>query len=231
MHILITSAACPLAQALANALKDEHQVRLTERVFVETEREFAQCALGHDAATNLLVRGMDAIVHVAEPLPHENENEQIDYLTRCTYNLLHAASQEGVPRVVFLSTLDVMTRYDENLTVGERWRPLPTTEPRALSKHLGEFTCREFAREHKINVVVLRLGKVVKADDVKDQPFDPMWVDESDVAHAVSCALSAKTWRWSIFHIQHDSPRARFSVAHAKRALGYSPQVNFQEGL
>ncbi len=228
MHILITSAACPLAQALAAALSSEHQVRLTERVFVETEHEFAQCALGHDAATNLLVRGMDAIVHVAEPLPHENENEQIDYLTRCTYNLLYAAAQEGVPRAVFLSTLDVMARYDENLTVGERWRPLPTCEARALSKHLGEFTCREFAREHKISVIVLRLGKIVKADEVKDQPFDPMWVDERDVAHAVSCALSAKTWRWSIFHIQHDSPRARFSVAYAKRALGYSPQVNFQ---
>lgn len=228
MNLLITSAACPLAQALANALKDEHQIRLTERVFVETEHEFAQCALGHDAATNLLVRGMDAIVHVAEPLPHEDENAQMDYLTRCTYNLLWAASQEGVPRVVFLSTLEVMARYDANFAVGEGWRPLPTTEARVLSKHLGEFTCREFAREHRINVIVLRLGKVVRADDVKDQPFDPMWVDESDVAHAVSCALSAPTGRWSIFHIQHDSPRARFPVAHAKRVLGYHPQVNFQ---
>lgn len=227
MNILITSAACPLAQALANALKDEHRVRLTERVLVETDHEFAQCALGHDAATNLLVRGMDAIVHVAEPLPHENENEQIDDLTRCTYNLLYAASQEGVPRAVFLSTLEVMARYDANLIVGEHWRPLPTTEPRVLSKHLGEFTCREFAREHKISIVVLRLGKVVKADDVKDQPFDPLWVDERDVAHAVSCALTANTGTWSIFHIQHDSPRARFSVAHAKRVLGYSPQVNW----
>jgi nucleoside-diphosphate-sugar epimerase len=228
MNILLTSAACPLAQAMAAGLSGEHQVRLTERVFVETDHEFAQCALGHDAATNLLVRGMDAIVHVAEPLPHENENEQIDYLTRCTYNLLYAASQEGVPRAVFLSTLELMTQYDENFTVFEHWRPRPTTEPRVLSKHLGEFTSREFAREHKINVVVLRLGKVVKADEVKDQPFDPMWVDESDVVHAVSCALTAKVGRWSIFHIQHDSPRARFSVAHAKRALGYSPQVNFQ---
>jgi NAD+ dependent glucose-6-phosphate dehydrogenase/L-arabinose 1-dehydrogenase [NAD(P)+] len=228
MNLLITSAACPLAQALANALAGEHQIRLTERVFVESDHEFAQCALGHDAATNLLVRGMDAIVHVAEPLPRSNENEQIDYLTRCTYNLLWAASQEGAPRVVLLSTLDLMTQYDENFTVFERWKPVPTTDPRALSKHLGEFTCREFARERKISVVVLRLGKVVRADEVKDQPFDPMWVDERDVAHAVSCALTADVRRWAIFHIQHDSPRARFSVANAKRGLGFSPQVNFQ---
>jgi nucleoside-diphosphate-sugar epimerase len=233
-RVLITSANCRLAQSLAAELSREYQVRLTERIGVKSSYEFDQCAMGNDASTRSLVRGTGAIVHVAEPLPDEMESQQIDYLTRCTYNLLWAAVEEGVRRLVLLSTLELMTRYDESFTVSERWRPLPTCEPRLLSKHLGEFTCREFAREGKIDAIVLRLGKVVRSDEVKGQPFDPIWVDERDVAQAVSSALSAKladspsgVGGWSIFHIGADSPRARFAVANAKNGLGYRPQFSW----
>jgi hypothetical protein len=164
-------------------------------------------------------------------LPGDNESQQIDYLTRCTYNLLWAASEEGVKRAVFLSTLELMTAYDESYLVSESWRPLPSTDSLVLAKHLGEFTCREFAREHKLSVVVLRLGKVVRADDVRGKAFDPMWVEERDVASAVGGALSAKladsasgVGRWAVFHIQHESPKARFGADSAKRALGFKPQ-------
>ena len=150
--------------------------------------------------------------------------QQIDLTTRCTYNLLFAAAAEGVPLVVLLSTLDVMGGYDANLTVSETWRPRPAAEPRVLAKHLGEFTSREFAREGKINVVVLRLGKVVRSEEVRDRPFDPLWVDERDVVQAVSLALASKLGRFQVFHIQSDSPKARFAVTRAKGALKYRPQ-------
>jgi uronate dehydrogenase len=227
MNLLITAAASPLAQSLAAVLRREHRVRLTERIPVANVADFAQCPLNHDLSTTLLVCGMDAIVHVAEPLPTDNESQQIDYLTRCTYNLYLAAVAEGVKRVIFLSTLDLMTPYDPNYTVGERWRPLPTVDTPVLTKHLGEFVGREFAREHKLEIVVLRLGKVVQAEAVTGQAFDPLWVDERDVAQAITRALTTDTGLWSILHIQPDSPQARFSIATAKRVLGYAPAYNF----
>src|SRR2546426_4879086 len=66
-RLLITSAHSRLAQSLASRLQDKYQVRLTERIPVRTDFEFMQCPLSRDAATNHLVRGMDGIVHVAEP--------------------------------------------------------------------------------------------------------------------------------------------------------------------
>jgi nucleoside-diphosphate-sugar epimerase len=134
MHILITSAASPLARALAVALRQEHQLRLTEVAQVDLEGEFVCSPLEHDFSTNLLVRGMEAIVHVAEPLPGATEEQQLDYLTRGTYNLLWAATAEGVRRVVYLSTLEVMSRYYESFIVNERWRPRLKTESRPLTK-------------------------------------------------------------------------------------------------
>lgn len=230
MQLLITSAASPLAQTLTKALQAEHSVRLTERAPSATLTDFALSPLGPDLSTNLLVRSVDAIVHVAEPLPTDNEFQQIDYLTRCTYNLCMAAAAEGVKRLVYLSTLDLMTAYDPNYKVNERWQSRPTTAPPVLAKHLGEFTCREFAREHKLNVVVLRVGKVVAAEQVAGQAFDPLWVDARDVAQAVNQALTANLPRWSILHVQADTPQARFSVAAAKQLLNYAPQYNFEGG-
>lgn len=226
MNILITSAATPLAQALASALQTEHAVRLTERRFVANVANFAQCSLGHDLATDLLVRDMAAIVHVAEPLPTDNEQQQIDYLTRCTYNLCLAAAIAGVERLVYLSTLQLFSQYDENFTVTERWRPRPTTATPLLAKHLGEFVCREFAREHKLKVTVLRLGQVVHSDDLASRPFDPTWVDERDVAQAVNRAITTASNRWTVCHIEHESAQARFPIGTAKRVLGYAPAYN-----
>ncbi len=230
MNLLITSAAAPVARSLAETLRGEHALRLTERAPVAGVANFALSPLGPDLSTNLLVRGLDAIVHVAEPLPTDSALQQIDYLTRCTYNLCLAAAAEGVKRLIYLSTLDLMTAYDPNYIVTERWKPQPPTHAPTLAKHLGEYTCREFAREHKLAVVVLRLGKVVRAETVAGQPVDPLWVDERDVAQAVKLALTAELPRWAIFHIEADSPHARFSVAAAKRGLNYAPQYLLDGG-
>ena len=230
MQLLITSAASPLARTVAEALRGEHTVRLTERAPSADLPEFALSPLGPDLSTNLLVRGVDAIVHVAEPLPTDNEFQQIDYLTRCTYNLCMAAAAEGVKRVIYLSTLDLMTAYDPNYKVTERWKSRPTTAAPLLAKHLGEFTCREFAREHKFTGVVLRVGKVVQAEQVAGQAIDPLWVDGRDVAQAVNQALTADLPRWSILHVQAEMPQARFTVNTAKQLLNYAPQYNFAGG-
>src|SRR5687767_412251 len=76
--ILITSGGGKLAQALAAGLKETYTIRLTERAPVSTAHEFVECALGHDPATNSVVRGVEAIVHVAEPLPNDTAEQQID---------------------------------------------------------------------------------------------------------------------------------------------------------
>jgi nucleoside-diphosphate-sugar epimerase len=222
--ILITSGANKLAQALAAGLKETYSIRLTERAPVTTTHEFVESALGHDASTNTLVRGMDAIVHIAEPLPNDSAEQQVDLMTRCTYNLLWAAAEEKVSRVVLLSTLELMTAYDPKFTVTESWRPLPSSTPGVLSKHLGEYTSREFAREGRMQIAVLRLGKVVRADDVRGQAPDPLWVEERDIVQAVSGALTARLNSWQIFHIGQASPRGRFSVRRAQSGLGYKPQ-------
>ncbi len=232
MNILVTSAAAPLARTLADGLGTNHAVRLTERVPVTGVADLAISPLGPDFSTNLLVRGVDAIVHVAEPLPTDSDLQRIDYLTRCTYNLCMAAAAEGVKRLVYLNTLDVMTAYDPNYLVAESWRPQPTTNASLLGKHLGEATCREFAREVKLEVVSLRLGEVVQHDKSGSTESNAMWLDARDAVQAVELALTAELpRRWSVFHIQHKADDARFSIRLAEQQLNFVPQYNSVGGM
>ena len=186
MHILLTSAASPLAQKLVEQLATTHSLRLTERQMMKSEHEFVLSDLGHDASTNLLVRGMDAIVHVDEPLAGMDTGAQIDQSTRCTYNLLLAASTEGVKQVVYVSTLELMAAYDGNL-YDTRWRPQPTTAPPTLTKFLGESTCKEFAREGKVAVAVLRLAAETPPETI---------------AAGIGDALTGDHPIWQIVHIE-----------------------------
>ncbi|HXF63937.1 MAG TPA: NAD(P)-dependent oxidoreductase, partial [Caldilineaceae bacterium] len=204
--------------------------------------EFALAELGADASTNLLVRGMDAIVHVAEPLPGEPPAEYLDTMTRRTYNLLMAASAEGVSRVVYLSSLRLMAAYGPQYMVTERWRPRPTTDVALLGKHLGEMVCREFAREFKLHVTVLRLGEGIEAGPAAERAgagagslgepnaLPPMAVSAADVVQAVNLALARDLGRWAVIHIQSEFPGAQFPVGDAKRLLGFAPSNPSQAG-
>ena len=232
-RVLITSGETPLAQAIAERLSRRYRVRLAAQQDLQIEFPVVKSALEADESTTALVRGSDAVVHVARPAVADEGTAAIDHRTRLTYNLLQAAAQTGVRRFVYLSSLELLTDYDEKFDVTEDWRPRPGSDPRLLSHYLGEFTCREFARAGRLSVVVLRLGTVVRADEMADGPFQPLWVDQRDAVEAVWCALAAlesdagrKLGPWSVFHVQSDSPRARFSINKAKKLLGYKPQFN-----
>ncbi len=231
MNILITSAGSELARNVAGTLAEEHTLRLTELYPVDTvEGTFVQSELGHDESTNELVRGMDTIIHIAEMPPDllgseadEPDNYAIDYQTRCTYNLLMAASEEGVKHAIYASTLRLFEQHGEDWTVTESWRPRPSVDSFVLSKHLGEFTCREFGREGKLNVTCLRLGNLITADAAATAEPDAMWLEMSDAVAAFQGALESPS-PWRVFHIQSEFPGSRFSIGKAKGHLKFDPQ-------
>ncbi|MCE2457389.1 MAG: NAD(P)-dependent oxidoreductase [Dehalococcoidia bacterium] len=228
MNILITGASTRIATLLAEALDESHSVTLSDRVAVSDADSFVLCDLDHDEATNDLVRGMDVVIHPGQVDGELPVSEQLDAAMRCVYNLVRAAAEEGVPRFVFLSSLSVMGRYDEEYAVTERWLPAPTTETDVLCFHLGEFICREFAREHKIEVVCLRLGDLAEEDGA---PAATSTLYPSDAVQAVEKALTADISEgyagsrsyWSVFHIQSDVPNRRFLTTTAETRLGFSP--------
>ena len=244
MRVLITGAASDLGQVLAEGLSADHSLRLTDRQSLQTDLDFARCDLSHEEETDELVAGVDAIVHSADrPVDGEGADQWLDANTRCTYNLLMAASEAEVKRVVYLGSLDVFRAYDPDMTVAEDWRPRPSLAGEELGPHMGEFVAREFAHSGRLEVVILRLGHVVKEEEARQLPFDPMWVDARDLVGGVRAALEQPIRDFAVYHLQHASERARFigrrrhrhhhrhghGHRHHSWSLDYTPQHNFEE--
>ncbi len=226
MHILITNAATSLGQALAAGLGDAHQLRLTD----PEPGIGIQSDLGHDESTDALITDIDAIVHLAyAPRAGDGEITWLDHNTRRTYNLLLAAAAAEVEHAILLSTLDLFAPYAEDLTVNETWKPLPSCAPAVLGAHLAEFTAREFAHSHALHITIARLGHLIRAEEVADQAYDPMWLDERDAAQAVGQIVQKRpASQYRAIHIQSTAARARFSVENAKSLLTFAPQYNFE---
>ena len=213
MKVLITSGATSLARALAAELSPQYDVTLTDVVDVSTDLDFLKCELGHDGESESLVDGMDAIVHLAQlPEGLETDEREIDFQTRCTYNLLHAAREKKVGHVVYVSSLSLFEACDPNWNVNEQWAPRPSTDAAPMARYLGEFTCREFAREHSLRVTCLRFGDVGGEGDAA--------LTMDDAVRAIASALTKDGPTWRVLHVQSEMENARFPIDQAKRALG-----------
>lgn len=217
MKLLFTVGAHRLTKHLADAFSSDHDIVLIDDAAMQTVHGFVRCDLDHDEATSRSTQGVSAIIHFGWVDPDEDVSLQLDRQTRRTFNLLRAADEAGVHRVIYLSTLSLMEGYSEELRVTERWRPLPTTNPQILAPYLGEIVCREFARERRLQVVCLRLGEMIwdQASGASGSRLYP-----EDLVRAVSRSLVADLPPFSVFHIQSKVPGQRYETGEAERVLG-----------
>ena len=238
MNILITGAASALGRAVAERLSGRHTLRLTDRLTDHLTDstglssdcgEVIQSQLGDGKETSDLVASIDTIIH--DPgAGSSSEADWLDSCTRRTYNLFIAAAEAGVGQVIYISTLDLLAPYAEDLAVTEAYRPLPSTDCRVMGPYLGEFIAEEFCQLQEFRLVCLRLGHLVSAGDLGDEvAFDPMWLDISDAAQGIAAAVDADLKPFDVIHLQSASARARFGVDKARSALGFDPAVDFAE--
>ncbi len=225
MKVLITSANSRTGGFVAMQLGHAgHDLRLTD---VGSDASgVIVCELGDDSATDDLVAGIDAIVHIGyEGQAYDDPSRMVDYYTRCTYNLLWAAAEAGVPRVVNLSTLKLMEAYEENLVVTESWRSLPpASDLPLLCAHLCEVVCKEFARDQILEVANLRLGWPIVdggRDSARESGGDSV-LCSIDLGIAVGKALVARIEQWQDVHIQSPVARQRYLTAKAETLLDFS---------
>ena len=91
--------------------------------------------------------------------------------------------------------------------------------------------CKEFAREKKTEVTILRLGEITAVSDT-DPSTSALY--EDDALEAIRLSLTSDHSGWfDIFHIQSDVPNARFLSGQSWRSaddvaqvvsLGYTPR-------
>ena len=223
MNLLVTSAGSNLGGIVASALAHHHNVKRTDRAAKASGPGIVASDLGHEPDTDDLVRGMDAVVHIAYGGHPSDPAALIDFQTRCVYNLLMACVNTGVPRAFCLSTLKVMEDYEPILTVTERWKPRPSTNDEILASHLAEYVFREFAREQPISTASLRLGfpLITGSRNDAEASGDTAALATDDLGQALDAALAASLPKWQVLHIQSPVSGQRFLMSTAESLIAY----------
>ncbi|MCU0760471.1 MAG: NAD(P)-dependent oxidoreductase [Steroidobacteraceae bacterium] len=168
------------------------------------------------AAADRLVRGHDAIVHLAAVATEACVEDLLPDNVLALSHLLEAAARHGAGRFVFASSMHVVGMYDRDQPVDESSPPRPDSHYAASKVH-GEALCRLYAERHAMAVTCLRLGSVTATLE-EAEPAN--WIGPQDVAQMVEIALRRERPGLEIFHAVADYEGSPLPASRAA-AFGY----------
>ena len=239
MKILLVGAAGFVGRAAMEVLGAEHEVIAfdvnpvpgAERAIVGDVTDYA--------SIKAAVGGMDAVVNVSMAPMHmhaANHPGLFDINVRGFYQLLTAAQEQGVKRIVHASSGAVHTGYPRDQYLTGDLLPLKAAGPYALSKLLQEETARYFVEQHGMSIICIRPWGIVDTatwtttggGSGGEVYFGT--IDRYDVARALLCALNVEGIDFDCFYI-NATPEgyARADVERTVRLLGWKPQETFAD--
>ncbi|HCQ00283.1 MAG TPA: hypothetical protein DIT99_06135 [Candidatus Latescibacteria bacterium] len=241
MNISITGAAGSLGRAIPVALSERHTISPTDIRMAPGARMIVRADVLDIEAVEELCKGMDAVIHVARATwddqlsDVENERHILETRLKGTYNVLKAASEAGVKRVVQVSDLCIFSGYGEEFIVSEDFLPLPDTSVYQQSVYLSEQIACEFAQQYPGMILTLRLGKLVDQDKLAaDSPLEDIWLDYRDATRAIERAVMIDRFdgssKWGLYNLTAGLPNERYSLLKISSGhFGLKPKFNFED--
>jgi nucleoside-diphosphate-sugar epimerase len=181
-------------------------------------------------AVRSAMRGMEAVVHLgAIPSDRDDGADVMQTNVLGSWNVLQAAQENGVRRVVFFSSINAQgsvrnPRAPAVLPIDDDYPHHPAT-PYQLSKHLGEEICRSFSERHGMITLCLRPAWVTQPNHYTEAGFGTerflahwqpdLWayVDVRDVADAVLRCLRIEGIVHDCFLLAADDTSAHIPTA------------------
>ncbi|APX32330.1 NAD-dependent epimerase [Brachybacterium sp. P6-10-X1] len=232
-RVLITGATGGIGARLADALREEYDLVLHGRTADKAPPgvELKLAELGEYEQVRALMDGVDTVVHLAGAASPESPWEAVLEANLIGQrNVLEAARDAGVRRVVLASSNHTMGMYDRY----EQWPVYPDQIQRAdslygVSKIFGEALGRYYHDEHGLDVIALRIGWV--AEDplaTEEDVLRAMWLSPADCTRVVRRAIEAEV-RFGLFYAISNNPNRRWSLTNTTLELGYRPQDSWTD--
>jgi uronate dehydrogenase len=216
--LLITGAAGRLGSVLRRGLADRvARLHLTDRKAVRGEAPsevITRGDLADWAAADVIVRGVDAVVHVAGIPDEAPFDDLVQANIRATYHVFEAARHNRIPRVILASSAHVSGFYPRTQTLDTDAPPRPDTLY-AATKVFDEALARLYHDKHGIEVACLRIGSF------REQPRTvrqlSTWLSPADAVGIVARCLDAQPLGFQILYAVSANHRRFWTVAAHER--------------
>lgn len=225
--MLITGAGGSIGQALHAGLRGRYRLRLMyHRAMgeVQPDEEAAQAELEDLAAVREIVRGCDAVVHLAgNPSTKASFEETLHANIVGTYSIYEAARSEGVPRVVFASTNHVTGMYERDGSLVLPDLPVRPDSFYGASKAYGEALGRYYHDAHGLAVICLRIGSFLSKPG--NARALGTWISERDMVQLTWRSIEASVG-YGVYYGISGNTRRQWDLTNARSELGYAPEDN-----
>jgi UDP-glucose 4-epimerase len=211
MKILITGASGFIGRHLITVLAKDHKIRTFGRTELESKDfEFVKGNIRDFDSIKKALEGIDEVIHLGAITAGKETLLTMDTNVKGTYNLIEAAVQEKVRRIIFASSIAAYGCLSENfvpeyLPIDEKHPCIPE-DMYGLSKFLGEEILKCYVRKGDITTISLRLSWVQplqKPKSLHSVSKVTLWstVDVSDVVRAIVLCLESNIKGNEIFNI------------------------------
>jgi uronate dehydrogenase len=245
--VLLTGAAGNLGGKLRRHLEGRYRLLLLD-IDPKGDPQIVREDLSRWSETWVrLFEGVDVVVHLAaNPDAHQTWPNLIGPNIDATLHMFEACARGRVKRVVYASSLHVLTGYRD---VPEPALLTPDTPPRpgcryieqgeernsmayAAAKLLCERVGRFYAEIRGLAVLVARLGWVLRGENrpetmrrEEDAWLKTAWLSNRDYCQFMQCCIEGDPGnRFAIVHGVSANTGARWDWKSAREAIGYRPQ-------
>lgn len=231
--VLITGAAGRIGTAFRQRYGDRYEFRLVDRLPVEDPD-------GHEAAVADLVQldearkaceGIDTVIHLAaDPSPRATFYDTLLPLNiQMTYNLFHAAVEQGCRRLIFASSIHAVNAYPLDYQIHPN-DPILPGDLYGVTKCFGEALCAYYGHREGLSCIAIRIGAFGTPDKVEecsDSRLLTLWVSHDDLSQLLHrCIEAPDDLPYLIVQGVSDNQLKRMDISNARQILGYAPVDN-----
>ena len=247
MRVIITGAAGRIGKQIAEELLDSHDLCLVDRRPVK-----GQASIVADLSKNTVknfcwpwsksrpapwtesLRGADVVLHLAaDPRPHAPWEQVLRDNIQATQNVIEAAVNCRVRRVVFASSNWAVKALEQELapTCYNPSGPKISSDapPRPLtlygtSKAFGELTGRMFVDECQLeSFVAVRIGSYYP-NYPKNERERFLWIGAQDIRSLFRRCVEAQFEGFHVVYGVSAQPTVPYDLSHTRRLLAWEPQ-------
>lgn len=251
LKLLVTGLNGVVGQTLFPALNDRYEVSALSRSGVKglpPERVF-KADIGNIDSLYPAMKDIDVVLNLAAgggQSSAEGMSAGWDIMLRDNivgaYNVLEAAKQSGVKRVILASSGAVANGYEldepykslvseEDVPIPDSWDMVGEfSEPKPVSlygvtKLFGEDLGRYYAATSDMSVINLRISYCLQEDIAGPGRGQANWSSHRDLQQLTTLCIDAPPEiKFDIFWATSDNRKLFRDNAHAKKVLGYRPQ-------
>jgi len=226
LKVLLTGAGGRIGPHILPVFLDRYDLSVVDRKPVDGVESTIVTDLQDRELLKNAMAGVDVVVHLAAT---SDEAPFVENLVPNndigTYNVVHAAHEARVRRVVFASTVQTMNGRVQTIPIHPSEPPSPITTY-GVTKVFGEILGRHYHDQRGLEFIAIRIGAFQPYDSQwlkADRGPHNVWLSPKDLVQILTLAIEKEGIGYAVVNATSKPRREHLSLDEARAVLGYEP--------